>query len=136
MNLTFSLADINEAANWFWNLVDDRKIFAFSGQMGAGKTTFITVLCHYKNVTNHISSPTFSIINEYGYDQGLIYHIDLYRLNSEQEAIEAGVEDVLNSGNICFVEWPEKAASVLPVNTVWVKLDVVDPAHRKITLDV
>jgi tRNA threonylcarbamoyladenosine biosynthesis protein TsaE len=136
MYLTFSLTDINEAASWFWNTVNDRKVFAFSGQMGAGKTTFITALCHYKNVRSHISSPTFSIINEYQNGEGQIFHIDLYRLNSEHEAVEAGVEDVLNSGEICFVEWPEKAASILPSDTVWVKLEVIDPMHRKITVSV
>jgi tRNA threonylcarbamoyladenosine biosynthesis protein TsaE len=77
-----------------------------------------------------VSSPTFSIINEYSYDGGTVYHIDLYRLKDEEEAIRAGVEDCLYSGNICLVEWPERAAAIFPAHTVHVYLDAADEQTR------
>ena len=101
--------------------------------MGAGKTTFIHALCTVRGVTDAIGSPTFSIINEYRYKGGKIYHIDLYRLKDEEEAIRAGVEDVLFSGEICLVEWPDRAPGIFPADTVALRLEVIDQATRKIT---
>lgn len=100
--------------------------------MGAGKTTFIHGLCEAKGVTDTVGSPTFSIINEYRYPGGRIFHIDLYRLKDEEEAIRAGVEDVLYSGDICLVEWPERAPEIFPPDTVQIRLEVLDPDTRKI----
>jgi tRNA threonylcarbamoyladenosine biosynthesis protein TsaE len=81
--------------------------------MGAGKTTLIEAICAAKGVREHTSSPTFSIINQYGYtedgEEKLIYHIDLYRLKDEEEIIQAGVEDCVYSGSLCMIEWPQKA---------------------------
>jgi tRNA threonylcarbamoyladenosine biosynthesis protein TsaE len=100
--------------------------------MGAGKTTFIHQLCEIRGVTDTVGSPTFSIINEYRYPGGSIFHIDLYRLKDEEEAIRAGVEDVLYSGEICLVEWPDRAPDIFPPDTVHVRLEVLDPDTRKI----
>lgn len=134
MELIVSLEKLEEAAAQFWKLNNGKKIFAFSGSLGAGKTTFIAALCKYKHVKGSASSPTFSIINEYTYNKGLIYHIDLYRLNDEQEAVRTGVEDVLDSGMICFVEWPERALGIFPDDTVWVRIENVDSSTRKLVM--
>jgi tRNA threonylcarbamoyladenosine biosynthesis protein TsaE len=128
------LADIHEKAKRFWELVNAKKVIAFHGQMGMGKTTFIHALCEAKHVSSRISSPTFSIINEYLSPNGNIFHIDLYRLKDEEEAIRAGVEDCLYSGNICLIEWPEKAPGILPKNTLHTYLDFVDTQTRRLRL--
>jgi tRNA threonylcarbamoyladenosine biosynthesis protein TsaE len=132
MELIFTLDDIEKAALTFRQAFKDEKVFAFHGNMGAGKTTFITTLCRVMGVEGTVSSPTFSIINEYNAHGRIIYHLDLYRLKNNEEAIQAGVEDVLYSGEICLVEWPEQAAEIFPDNTVNVFLELIDPATRKI----
>ncbi len=97
----------------------DYRVFAFYGEMGAGKTTFIKELCKLLNVTDQVNSPTFSIINEYATKDGdLIYHADLYRLKDEEEAFNIGFMDYLSSGNYCFIEWAEKIENLLPSNSV------------------
>ncbi|MBW7889800.1 MAG: tRNA (adenosine(37)-N6)-threonylcarbamoyltransferase complex ATPase subunit type 1 TsaE [Chitinophagaceae bacterium] len=117
MEILVQLDQIDECARYFWRKVEG-KVFAFYGKMGSGKTTFIRALCRAKGIEEQVSSPTFSLINEYTYkEEGInrrIFHIDLYRLRDEEEAIQAGVEDCLYSGDTCFVEWPDKIPSVLP----------------------
>ena len=100
--------------------------------MGAGKTCFIRALCTAKKVKETVGSPTFSIINEYSYGNGIIYHLDLYRLKDEEEAIRAGVEDCLYSGEICLVEWPDRAPGIFPDDTLWIYLEVRNEVTRKI----
>lgn len=134
MTFTFNLDTIDQAAAQCWKFIDNRRVVAFHGQMGAGKTTFINALCRAKQVSSTVSSPTFSIINEYTYPGGVLYHIDLYRLEQEEEAFRAGVEDCLYSGNICLVEWPERAAALFPQDTVNLFIDVIDPETRKLTI--
>lgn len=124
MELYFSLSEIDQAAKAFWEQAGDYRVIAFHAPMGTGKTTFIAALCRAKGVTGPTSSPTFSLINEYTSSQGdPIYHIDLYRLRDEEEARQAGVEEVLYSGHICLVEWPEKAPGIFPENTLQVVLE-------------
>lgn len=135
MQLSFTLDTIHDAARQLWAAVGDRKVLAFHGQMGAGKTTFVHALCDVKDVTSTVGSPTFSIINEYAYPGGQLFHIDLYRLKDEEEAIRAGVEDCLYSGNICLVEWPERAEGIFPENTLQVHISVTDPATRLLQID-
>lgn len=130
MQLQSTLANIAETARWFWQQVNGQAVIAFYGDMGAGKTTLIHALCEEKGVTSTVGSPTFSIINEYQYPGGKMYHIDLYRLKDEEEAIRAGVEDCLYSGNICLVEWPGRAEAILPENTLRVYIKVVDRDTR------
>jgi tRNA threonylcarbamoyladenosine biosynthesis protein TsaE len=136
MEWTFSLDTINEVANEFWNAVKGRTVFAFHGQMGAGKTTFIHALCEAKGVKDVVGSPTFSIINEYEYlcegTKRALFHMDLYRLNSEEEAQRAGAEDALYSGCICLVEWPEKAPGIFPDDVVQVYLELTESGDRRI----
>ncbi|HET9279554.1 MAG TPA: tRNA (adenosine(37)-N6)-threonylcarbamoyltransferase complex ATPase subunit type 1 TsaE [Flavitalea sp.] len=134
MELAIRLNDIRNMAEAFWNAVEDAKVVALHGEMGSGKTTFIHALCEVKQVSSTIGSPTFSIINEYIFPGGTIFHIDLYRLKDEDEAIRAGVEDCLYSGNICLVEWPEKAPGIFPENTVNVYLDFIDSQTRRLRL--
>jgi tRNA threonylcarbamoyladenosine biosynthesis protein TsaE len=134
MELRFHLAEIEATARFFWQQFPLGTVFAFHGDMGAGKTTFIHALCSIKGVTDTVGSPTFSIINEYRYEGGKIYHIDLYRLKDEEEAIRAGVEDVLYSGDLCLVEWPDRAPGIFPPETIQLRLEVIDPDTRKITV--
>ncbi len=134
MELHFTLDTIEEAARWALNIIAQRKVVAFHGEMGAGKTTFVHALCIAKQVKGTVSSPTFAIINEYSAPEGPVYHIDLYRLNSEEEAIRAGVEDCLYSGNTCLVEWPERAPGIFPDDTVHVYLQVLDSQTRHIRI--
>lgn len=109
MEFIYSLDEIGEAVKWLLKQAGNRKIIAFHGDLGAGKTTLISALCKFLGVEDPVSSPTFSIINLYNSVGGeKIFHLDLYRLKDEQEAIEAGVEDCLSSGSYCFVEWPER----------------------------
>lgn len=134
MVITFSLDEISSAADQFWKAMGEKKVIAFHGQMGAGKTTFIHALCDIKQVQGPVSSPTFSIINEYNYPGGIIYHIDLYRLEQEEDAFRAGVEDSLYSGNTCLVEWPERAESLFPPETMHVYIEVTAPDARRLTI--
>jgi tRNA threonylcarbamoyladenosine biosynthesis protein TsaE len=130
MEWTYSLSEIDKMARIFWATFPDEKIYAFHGGMGAGKTSFIHALCVEKKVKENVSSPTFSIINEYSYPDGILYHLDLYRLKDEQEAIRAGVEDCIYSGEICLVEWPERAPGIFPKDTLEIFLDIQDENTR------
>jgi tRNA threonylcarbamoyladenosine biosynthesis protein TsaE len=133
---TFTIENLPAIAVAFWQQVNASPVIVFHGQMGAGKTTFIHALCDAKKVTSTVGSPTFSIINEYGYPGGSIYHIDLYRLKDEEEAIRAGVEDCLYSGNICLVEWPERIPHLLPENTAHCYINVINEQTRQLKVMV
>ena len=138
MEFNFSLDNIKEIATRFWEIAGSSTVFAFHGNMGAGKTTFIHTLCDVKGVKDTVGSPTFSIINEYFYnngDTGKIFHIDLYRLKDEEEAIQAGVEDCLYSDHLCLVEWPDRAPGIFPEDTVHVYIDTIDSSNRRIRID-
>ena len=133
MEVNFSLNEIAGAANKLLTEADVYKVFAFHGDMGAGKTTFIHALCEAMNITDVVTSPTFSIINQYKTKEGqTVYHMDLYRIKDENEAINAGVEDCLFSGNTCLVEWPEKAPGVFPDETLHVHITSIDDNTRKL----
>ena len=132
-----SLADLPRAAREFVELMDDSTVFAFYGDMGAGKTTFINALCRELGVSEDIAtSPSFSIVNEYRSDTTaeLIYHFDLYRLDNLDEALDMGIEDYFDSGALCLLEWPERVEDLLPDDTVRVKLFVNDDDSRTIQL--
>lgn len=138
MELNFSLDTIREAAASCWQLAGAARVIAFHGEMGAGKTTFIHALCEKKQVADTIGSPTFSIINEYRYTEDgqekKIFHMDLYRLKDEEEAMQAGVEDCLYSGHLCLVEWPEKATGLLPDDTLHVQIAITGLDARKLII--
>jgi tRNA threonylcarbamoyladenosine biosynthesis protein TsaE len=136
MEVVYQIGDINKAAELVWTNAGGKTVLAFSGEMGSGKTTFIHALCEHLGVKGTIGSPTFSIINEYAYGTGIIYHIDLYRCKNEEEAIRAGVEDCLYSGQLCLVEWPSRAEGLLPEDTVRISINEIDHLTRHITISV
>ena len=111
------LDHIHEAAREFIAQIGDRRVFAFYGKMGAGKTTFVKAVCEELGVEDVITSPTFAIVNEYkGADT--IYHFDFYRIKKLEEVYDMGYEDYFYSGNLCFIEWPELIEELLPEDTV------------------
>jgi tRNA threonylcarbamoyladenosine biosynthesis protein TsaE len=138
MEVTYTLKQLPQIAEAFWKKAANFHVIAFHGRMGSGKTTLIHALCDARYVKDVVSSPTFSIVNEYFFsDKGLqkkIFHIDLYRLKDEQEAIRAGVEDYLYSDHICLVEWPEKIPSLFPDDTLHVFIEQVNDDTRKLRI--
>ncbi len=140
MHWRYILSDIGEIALRFWRVTENKRVYAIHGEMGAGKTTFIHALCDARGVADRVSSPTFSLINEYEYEdenrvKKKIYHIDLYRLRNEEEARLAGIEDCLDGGHICLVEWPEKAPNLFPSDTFHVNIEVIDEQTRSLQFD-
>lgn len=117
---------------------ETRRVFAFDGPMGAGKTTFIKKLVAEMGTTDVVNSPTFAIVNVYDVEQpykGEVYHFDCYRLKDIREAIDFGAEEYLYSGNYCFIEWPEKINVLLPEDTVWVKIIPMPNGDRQLVID-
>ncbi|MER3464812.1 MAG: tRNA (adenosine(37)-N6)-threonylcarbamoyltransferase complex ATPase subunit type 1 TsaE [Chitinophagaceae bacterium] len=138
MEKVVSLHELDDFALFFWKEAGDTKVFAFHGQMGAGKTTTIAALCRAKGIEDATSSPTFSIINEYDSvatnQLHKILHIDLYRLKNYEEAVQAGVEDCVYGGDICFIEWPEKAPQLFDEKTMHVFIEPIDEERRSIKM--
>lgn len=132
-----TLDTISDAAKQFVAQMGDNKVYAFYGEMGAGKTTFIKAICEAMGVTDTITSPTFAIINEYKSDKlnKKIYHFDFYRIEKLEEAYDFGYEDYFFSGNLCFIEWPERIESLLPDDCVYVSIKVNEDGSRTVSLD-
>ena len=130
------LDNIREAAKQFIANIGDSTVFAFYGNMGAGKTTFVKAVCEELGVADVITSPTFSIVNEYRSEQTgeLIYHFDFYRVKKIEEVYDMGFEDYFYSGALCFIEWPELCEEVLPDDTVKVYIKEEPDGSRTITL--
>ncbi|MFV0536315.1 MAG: tRNA (adenosine(37)-N6)-threonylcarbamoyltransferase complex ATPase subunit type 1 TsaE [Dysgonomonas sp.] len=130
-----SLDKIDEAAIEFIKTMGDNTVFAFRGEMGAGKTTFIKAICENIGVSDTINSPTFAIVNEYRSDSAeLIYHFDFYRINKIEEVFDFGYEDYFYSGSLCFIEWPELIEDLLPKDTVNVRIKALEDGTREVTL--
>ena len=136
MIVEFSKDNIAAAAQQVWDYGKKHPVWAFHAPMGAGKTTFISMLCTaILGVRENISSPTFAIINQYQSPvAGIIYHMDWYRLKSEEEAIQAGVEDAMINGNLCLIEWPEVAPALLPENSLHIYIELASDNRRVIKL--
>jgi tRNA threonylcarbamoyladenosine biosynthesis protein TsaE len=135
MNITLnSLLDLEEAAKTLLDFNKQNKIFVFYGEMGAGKTTFIKAICAELGVRNTVSSPTFSIVNEYEGNGQTIYHFDFYRIKTIQEAFDIGYEEYFYSGDICLIEWPEKVQELLPEHYVKVEITTIDLNTRTLTI--
>jgi tRNA threonylcarbamoyladenosine biosynthesis protein TsaE len=131
------LEDLPMAAKEFLDSAMHRKIFAFDAPMGAGKTTFILTLLKAMGIEDPEGSPTYSLVNVYDSPfYGKVHHFDLYRLNSEEEAFDFGIEEMLYGGGYCFIEWPEKIANLLPENTIWVYIRMKDETKRSLTFEI
>ncbi|MBC7553404.1 MAG: tRNA (adenosine(37)-N6)-threonylcarbamoyltransferase complex ATPase subunit type 1 TsaE [Taibaiella sp.] len=138
--ITYTLSEIAVAAAGFSRLLNEHNVFAFSGEMSAGKTTFIHHLCDVLQVEDTVSSPTFSLINEYHCTingrPSIIFHMDLYRLKSVEEAINAGIEDCLlgytDRSKYFFVEWPEIAPELLFMPHLWVRIETLSETERQL----
>lgn len=127
INSTSELAQVAEELLAF---AGEQKFFIFDGDMGAGKTTFIKSLCETLGVEDVVSSPTFSIVNEYESGHGPIYHFDFYRLKSLREAYDIGYEEYFYSGNYCLIEWPSKVEELMPDEYIKVKITVTGNEQR------
>lgn len=125
---------ISKVANAIWQKHSTKKVWAIFAPMGAGKTTFTHILCNeILKISSVVNSPTFSIINQYESPiVGTVLHMDWYRLKDMQEAIDAGVEDALLSGNLCLIEWPEKASELLPSDALLLAIEIIDAHTRRI----
>ena len=129
-----NLDSIKEAASAFVQQIGDRKVFAFYGSMGAGKTTFVKAICEELGVEDVITSPTFAIINEYHAHDDVIYHFDFYRIKKLEEVYDMGYEDYFYSGSLCFIEWPELIEELLPEDAVKVSIKENLDGSRTVTL--
>ncbi len=131
-----SIENIAQAASQFAQTIGKRRVFAFDGKMGAGKTTFVKALCEHLGVQDVVNSPTFAIVNEYEDGDGEpIYHFDFYRLKRLSEAYDMGCEEYFYSGHLCLIEWPDMVEELLPEDTVWVKIEEIEGGKRKITME-
>ena len=130
-----SLDKIADAAQEFVAQMGNRRVFAFHGGMGAGKTTFIKAICQHLGVKDAVTSPTFAIVNEYGSDIGSIYHFDFYRIKNLGEVMDLGFEDYAYSGNLCLMEWPELIEELLPEDTTKVHIAETENGMRIVSID-
>ncbi|MDD3494366.1 MAG: tRNA (adenosine(37)-N6)-threonylcarbamoyltransferase complex ATPase subunit type 1 TsaE [Dysgonamonadaceae bacterium] len=131
------ISEIHQAARRFLSEMGNNKIFAFYGEMGAGKTTFIKAVCEEMGVCEIVTSPTFAIINEYHTDKGeVVYHFDFYRINKLEEVFDFGCEDYFYSGNVCFIEWPELVEPLLPPDTVKISITETPEGGRMLKTKV
>lgn len=140
--LTFSITDINDTATRFVAAAGKYRMVTLQGPMGAGKTTFVSAVCKQMGVQDAVSSPTFALVNEYRCEINgnaeKIFHIDLYRVKDEEEAVHAGMEDCFLQAKrgeaYCFVEWPERAPNLLKMPRLEVSIEITGESERKITL--
>ncbi|UPQ79006.1 tRNA (adenosine(37)-N6)-threonylcarbamoyltransferase complex ATPase subunit type 1 TsaE [Flavobacterium azooxidireducens] len=134
MQYQFNLSEIEAIAQKIIHS-NPEKVILFNGQMGAGKTTFIKALSKVLGVENPTSSPTFSLVNEYEAQDGLVYHFDMYRLKNEMEALDFGIEDYLYSGHWCFIEWAEKIPNLIPDKHNVITIEILENGYRKLILN-
>lgn len=122
-----SLDDLKSAAKWLMENLNGSKIIAIKGEMGAGKTTFVKAICKFMGVEDEVSSPTFSLVNEYDSEAfGKIYHFDFYRIEDEDEVWNIGLDDYLYSSAFCFMEWPEKICNFIPPESAELNISLED----------
>lgn len=133
METIYSLEEITRAAEF---IIENAayNIILFEGEMGGGKTTLISALTKAIGSDDLVSSPTFSIVNEYHFDKGLIFHFDMYRIDNENEIIDIGFDEYLEFGTWVFIEWPEKIPNLLPEKFSKLHLNIIDNNKRKLTL--
>jgi tRNA threonylcarbamoyladenosine biosynthesis protein TsaE len=133
---SYTLADLPVVAKeMLASLQDAPRVWLFRGQMGAGKTTLSKELLKQLGIDQNVQSPTFSLVNEYQTNSGeTVYHFDLYRLKNIQEALAIGIEEYLDSGNYCLIEWPEQAEELWDFPHVNVEIEAINEVQRKLTL--
>lgn len=130
---SFTLDEIENVVKDLIRAAGDCSVWLFYGEMGAGKTTLIKAICRALGVHAPMTSPTFSIVNEYNADDGRVfYHFDFYRLKKEEEAYDIGVEEYLDSGRPCFIEWPDRIPSLLPTSRFELKIEIESATQRRI----
>ncbi|RYY08986.1 MAG: tRNA (adenosine(37)-N6)-threonylcarbamoyltransferase complex ATPase subunit type 1 TsaE [Chitinophagaceae bacterium] len=130
-----SLYELPSTATHILSHAGASKIFLFYGEMGAGKTTLIKELCAVLGVDEAVTSPTFSIVNEYRGSGNTIFHFDFYRLKTQSEALDMGYEEYFYSGAYCFIEWPEKIPDLLPEHYTRISLQVLSDTERQVTVE-
>jgi tRNA threonylcarbamoyladenosine biosynthesis protein TsaE len=134
MQYQFNLSEIESIAQKIINS-NPEKVILFNGQMGAGKTTLVKALAKALGVKNPTSSPTFSLVNEYETNEGLVYHFDMYRLKNELEALDFGIEDYLYSGHWCFIEWAEKIPTLIPEKHSVITIEILENGDRSLIIN-
>jgi tRNA threonylcarbamoyladenosine biosynthesis protein TsaE len=135
MEITFSLEEIDSTAQKIlsYNL---KSTVLFHAGMGVGKTTLIKAIARQLGVKNMTSSPTFSLVNEYETENGdILYHFDLYRLNTEEEAYDMGIDEYFYSGNLCLIEWPEKTPNLIPLDHTTITMKQLPDGRRHLTVN-
>lgn len=132
---SYSLADLPQIAEELLRVVPDARLFGFWGNLGAGKTTFIKSLCAHLGVKEPVTSPTFNIVNTYTIQTEEIHHFDFYRMDKEEETEAIGIYEYWDSGDYCFMEWPERILNILPEELWKVELVAKSPSERIITLE-
>lgn len=125
-----SIGELGAIVETLIPIIRSRKKVAFLGQIGAGKTTFIKLLCQALGVETVTSSPTYSIINQYETAQDVIHHVDLYRLKSEEEAFSIGLMELFEDDSYCFVEWPNLVENYFPDSALWIKISTKENENR------
>ena len=131
----YDIIELKNIAKWLINNGLNYNIWLFNGEMGAGKTTLIKSLCRYLGYTDEVTSPTFSLVNEYQTPSSMIYHMDLYRLNSENELLDIGFEEYLDGDAFCFIEWPQIAENLIVQSHYKIKILLNEDLSRKIEID-
>jgi len=130
------LSGLDSVAQRLVHTIGKHRVWLFYGEMGVGKTTLIKAICTALGTKDQVSSPTFSIVNEYASPQGPIYHFDFYRIRNEQEALDLGYEEYFYSGHYCFVEWPELIPSLLPEDAAIIRIALVENNAREIKIEI
>ena len=134
MNKNYSLENLTEVASELISSVRNKNLL-FYGQMGVGKTTLIKEICNQIGVLDPISSPTFSLVNEYQTSSNKkVFHFDFYRIEAEEEAFDLGIEEYFDTGDWCLVEWPENIENLLPLGAVQIHLTILEDGQRNIQL--
>jgi tRNA threonylcarbamoyladenosine biosynthesis protein TsaE len=140
LQISYSLSNIENAVDQFWQYAHRFPVLAFSAEMGGGKTSFIHALCDYLGVKDAVSSPTFALINEYHYQTSggtdqVIFHMDWYRLRDTEEATQAGMEDAMyQKGTYAFIEWPEKAGELFKPPFLWITIEITGATDREMKI--
>lgn len=134
-HLLHSPEGLNEAADWLLEQMGNERLLCLNGDLGAGKTTLIKAVCERIGVRDMVSSPTYAIINEYLTEGGqAVYHLDLYRIEKEEELLDIGTQEIIDSGDWCFIEWPEIASALIPHKCLHLHIVLEEDKRRKLTI--